>query len=116
MPILARYAELKGYRLERPADRQKFIDWLNGLPKEALKKLRDNLHRTLDAFGGDPAKLPAAAGSDESYTDSKRLNERYVSGQVYIPSLADRIRNGDAAPLSARQIDVVLAELGIPMA
>ncbi|MQW85715.1 LysM peptidoglycan-binding domain-containing protein [Sinorhizobium saheli] len=116
VPILARYAELKGYRLERPADRQKFIDWLNGLPNGGLEKLRDNLHRTLDTFGGDPAKLSATAGSDESYTDSQRLNERYVSGQVYIPSLADRIRNGDAAPASARQIDVVLAELGIPMA
>ncbi|AFL50749.1 hypothetical protein ABIE78_003459 [Sinorhizobium fredii] len=113
VPILARYAELKGYRLDQPADRQQFIDWLNGLPKEGLETLRDNLHHTLDAFGGDRAKLAASAGSDESYTDTTRLNERYVSGQVYIPSLADKIRNGDAAPASAKQIDVVLAELGI---
>ncbi|AJD46078.1 LysM peptidoglycan-binding domain-containing protein [Rhizobium sp. SEMIA 4085] len=113
VPILARYAELKGYRLDQPADRQRFIDWLNGIPKEGLEKLRDNLHHTLDEFGGDPAKLPAAGGSDESYTVAQRLNERYVSGQVYIPSLADKIRNGDAAPSSAKQIDVVLVELGI---
>ncbi|PKA43866.1 peptidoglycan-binding protein LysM [Rhizobium sullae] len=113
VPILARYAELKGYRLDQPADRQRFIDWLNSIPKEGLEKLRDNLHRTLDEFGGDPAKLPATTGSDGSYTDAQRLNERYISGQVYIPSLADKIRNGDAAPSSAKQIDVVLVELGI---
>jgi hypothetical protein len=113
VPILARYAELKGYRLDQPTDRQRFIDWLNGIPKEGLEKLRDNLHHTLDEIGGDPSKLPATAGSDQSYTDAQRRNERYVSGQVYIPSLADKIRNGDAAPASAKQIDVALSELGI---
>ncbi|MDI6838321.1 MAG: hypothetical protein QMD99_21745, partial [Rhizobiaceae bacterium] len=75
--------------------------------------LRDNLHHTLDEIGGDLTRLPASAGSDERYTDAQRLNERYIGGQVYIPSLADQIRNGDAAPASIRQIDVVLAELGI---
>ncbi|WOS65771.1 LysM peptidoglycan-binding domain-containing protein [Sinorhizobium fredii] len=113
VPILARYAELKGYSLDQPVDRQRFIDWLNGIPKDRLETLRDNLHHALDEFSGDPAKLAATAGTDESYTDSKHLNERYVSGQVYIPSLTDKIRNGDAAPASATQIDVVLAELGI---
>ncbi len=113
VPILARYAELRGFQLDQPADRQRYIDWLNGIPKEKLETLRDNLHHTLDEIGGDLTKLPATAGSDGRYTDAQRLNERYVGGQVYIPSFADQIRNGNAAPASIRQIDVVLAELGI---
>ncbi|APG87273.1 hypothetical protein SAMCCGM7_pC0067 (plasmid) [Sinorhizobium americanum CCGM7] len=113
VPILARYAELKGFRLDQPADRRRFIDWLNGMPKEGLEKLRDNLHHTLDAFGGDPAKLAASAGSDANYTDPQRLNEGYVSGEIYVPSIAAEIRAGNGSPSSVRQIDVALSELGI---
>ncbi|APG93790.1 LysM peptidoglycan-binding domain-containing protein [Sinorhizobium americanum] len=113
VPILARYAELKGFRLDQPADRRRFIDWLNGMPKEGLEKLRDNLHHSLDAFGGDPAKLAASADSDANYTDPQRLNEGYVSGEIYVPSIAAEIRAGNGSPSSVRQIDVALSELGI---
>lgn len=113
VPILARYAELRGFRLDQSDDRRQFVDWLNGIPKDDLEKLRDNLHHTLDEIDGDLTRLPARAGSDDRYTDAGQLNDRYVGGQVYIPSLADEIRNGNGVPASARQIDVVLAELGI---
>ncbi|ASY65886.1 hypothetical protein SJ05684_b49040 (plasmid) [Sinorhizobium sojae CCBAU 05684] len=113
VPILGRYAELKGYHLDEPAGRQRFVDWLKTIPAEKLEKLRDNLHHTLDAFGGEAAKLAATAASDQAFTDATRLNAGYVSGEVYFPSTAEKIRDGNAAPSSAVQIDIVLAELGI---
>ncbi|MEY9772456.1 hypothetical protein ABIA14_004797 [Sinorhizobium fredii] len=113
VPILARYAELKGFRLDQPADRQRFIDWLNGIPKDRLETLRNNLHHTLDRFGGDPSKLAASAASDSSYTDPQRLNEGYVGSEIYVPSTAAEIRAGDESPSSVKQIDVALSELGI---
>ena len=113
VPILTRYAELKGYQLDQPSDRQRFVDWLKAIPDDKLEALRDNLHHTLDAFGGNAMKLAATAVSDEAYTDPERLNAGYVSGEVYLPSTAQKIKDGNAAPSSAAQIDIVLVELGI---
>ncbi|WP_028003616.1 LysM peptidoglycan-binding domain-containing protein [Sinorhizobium meliloti] len=113
VPILTRYAELKGYQLDQPSDRQRFVDWLKAIPEDKLEALRDNLHHTLDAFGGNAMKLAATAVSDEAYTDPERLNAGYVSGEVYLPSTAQKIKDGNAAPSSAAQIDIVLVELGI---
>lgn len=113
VPLLARYAEMKGFELDQPADRQQFIDWLNNMPHESLEALRDNLHHTLDDFGGDISKLTPTADNDFQYTDPEELNYQYTGTPVYVPSLADSIRSGDAHPSSVAQIDVVLSQLGI---
>lgn len=60
VPLLERYAELKGYDLSDPAQRQTFVDWVNDMPLERLEHLRDWSHHTLDDFGGDISKF----GSD----------------------------------------------------
>ena len=65
VPILQRYAELKGLHLADPADRERFVDWVNAMPSERLAALRDNLHGTLDDFDGDAARLPATADDDD---------------------------------------------------
>jgi len=113
VPILARYAEMKGFKLDQPADRQRFIDWLNDMPHESLEALRDNLHHTLDDFDGDISKLTATADNDFQYTDPEELNYQYTGTPVYVPSLADSIQLGEAHPSSVAQIDVVLEQLGI---
>ncbi|MEH6417092.1 LysM peptidoglycan-binding domain-containing protein [Pseudomonas sp. CGJS7] len=58
--MLARYAEAKGYKLDDPAHRQKFVDWVNNMPGDKLDQLRSQLHFALDDFDGDVSKL----GSD----------------------------------------------------
>jgi hypothetical protein len=64
VPLLERYAELKGYDLQNPQQRQQFIDWVNNLPREQLESVRDWLHHTLDDWGGDAGKL----GTDTTVT------------------------------------------------
>ncbi|PSH70205.1 peptidoglycan-binding protein LysM [Phyllobacterium brassicacearum] len=113
VPMLAKYAEMKGYELDQPTDRQQFVNWLNSIPNDKLEALRDNIHHTLDDFGGDVSRLTATADGDANYTDPDELNYRYTGSDVYVPSTADRIRSGEASPSSVAQIDVVLAELGI---
>ncbi|MCR4264817.1 LysM peptidoglycan-binding domain-containing protein [Nitratireductor sp. ZSWI3] len=112
VPLLMRYAELKGYDLEQAGDRQQFIDWLNAIPKEQLEALRDNLHHTADSFDGDASQLEQTASSDANYTDPERLNDT-GTGRARYTSTASRIEAGNATPSSAAQIDVVLSELGI---
>lgn len=60
VPLLEKYAELKGYDLTDPAQRQTFVNWVNDMPLEQLEHLRDWAHNTLDDFGGDTGKF----GSD----------------------------------------------------
>ncbi|MGH6858889.1 MAG: LysM peptidoglycan-binding domain-containing protein, partial [Phyllobacterium sp.] len=121
VPLLLKYAEMKGYKLDEPADHQRFVDWLNAIPQDKLATLRDNLHHTLDGTDGDTSKFPLTASDDADYTDPEKLNHRgpAVSGRAPAParpSTADKIQSGDASPVSVAQIDVVLSELGIPMA
>ncbi|WP_244467975.1 peptidoglycan-binding protein LysM [Nitratireductor soli] len=113
VPLLIRYAELKGYDLEQAVDRQSFIDWLNAIPKEQLETLRDNLHHTADDFDGNASRLERTASSDHNYTDPERLNDSGV-GRARYPSTASKINGGNAAPSSATQIDVALRTIGIP--
>ncbi|MFT4193176.1 LysM peptidoglycan-binding domain-containing protein, partial [Ottowia sp.] len=47
LPMFARYAQLKGYDLQNADDQKVFVDWLNGMPKDELGKLRDRMHREL---------------------------------------------------------------------
>lgn len=60
VPLLAKYAELKGYDLSDAQQRQQFVDWVNDMPMEQLEHLRDWMHHTLDDFGGDVGRF----GSD----------------------------------------------------
>lgn len=120
VPLLLKYAELKGYKLDQEADLQKFVGWLNAIPQDKLATLRDNLHHTLDAQNGDVSKITATAENDALYTDPQQLNRRTqsVSGKaaVTLPSVADKIESGDASPQSVAQIDVALRQLGIDVA
>jgi hypothetical protein len=117
VPLLVKYAEMKGYKLDETADRERFVNWLNAIPQEELATLRDNLHHTLDGLDGDVSGFPATAADDTNYTDKEKLNHRTqsTSGRAAVsrPSLADKINAGNASPQSVAQIDVVLRELGI---
>lgn len=102
MPLLNRYAELKGMKLDDPAQQKQFIDWINGMQPEQLAALRDNLHETADDIDGDPAKFNATADRD-----------RYV-----VPDIADRpwfTRMGDHGPESVAQLEAQLQVLQIPV-
>jgi hypothetical protein len=57
VPVLQKYAELKGYDLSQPQDQQRFVTWLNDLPSGTLSQLRDGLHQKLDDWDGDANKL-----------------------------------------------------------
>lgn len=61
VPLLVRYAEAKGYKLDDAGQRQKFVDWINNMPADKLGDLRSQLHFTLDDFDGDVSKLGADA-------------------------------------------------------
>ena len=102
MPLLNRYAELKGMKLDDPVQQKKFIDWINGMQPEHLAALRDNLHETADDIDGDPAKFNATADGD-----------RYV-----VPDIAARpwfTRMGDHGPESVAQLEAQLQVLQIPV-
>ncbi|MEP7456704.1 LysM peptidoglycan-binding domain-containing protein [Phyllobacterium sp. SB3] len=120
VPLLMKYAEMKGYKLDQPADLQRFVSWLNAIPQDKLATLRDNLHHTLDGLNGDISGFPATAGNDANYTDPQKLHHRTqsVSGKaaVSLPSLADKINSGDASPQSITQVDAMIRELGLPLA
>lgn len=60
MPLLAQYAELKGYDLTDAGDHQAFVDWVNDLDPNVLRALRIDLNAVIDRFDGDPTRL----GSD----------------------------------------------------
>lgn len=64
VPLLEKYAELKGYDLADPQNRQPFVDWVNNMPKQQLEHVRNWLHHTLDDWGGDASKL----GTDTTIT------------------------------------------------
>lgn len=57
VPLLVKYAQDKGYNLNQAADRHTFYQWINGMSGEQLSQVRDELHHTLDEFGGDVDKL-----------------------------------------------------------
>ncbi|QWP78377.1 LysM peptidoglycan-binding domain-containing protein [Lysobacter sp. K5869] len=80
VPLLTRYAESKGYKLDDPGQRQKFVDWVNGMPTDKLERLRDQLHYTLDDFDGDVSKL----GADPTvYRPETYINSGGFPAKVY---------------------------------
>ena len=102
MPLLARYAELKGLNLADPAQHQRFVDWINAMPPERLGALRDNLHNTLDDIDGDVSRFNATADDDQWV----------VSDTHFRPHFA---YSGAAEPNSAAQLDAVLEVLELPV-
>ncbi|HMG49215.1 MAG TPA: LysM peptidoglycan-binding domain-containing protein [Inquilinus sp.] len=115
VPLLVKYAEVKGYDLTKPDQQKAFTDWINAMPADRLATLRDNIHHTLDAAKGDVGKFGKTDAGDSGYAD---VNHRPSvnagrGGTVSQPSVADRIRDGDAAPASAAQLDIALGVLGL---
>ena len=101
MPLLNRYAELKGMKLDDPAQQKKFVEWLNTMSPEQLAALRDNLHHTADDTDGDPSRFQPTSDND---------------GFV-VPDIANRpwfTRMGDRGPESMAQLEAQLALLQIP--
>ena len=102
MPLLSRYAELKGLKLDDPAQQKQFADWINAMAPEQLAALRDNLHRTADELDGDPA------GFNETADDDKWV----------VPDIANRpwfTRSGDQGPASIAQLEAQLSVLQVPV-
>ena len=100
MTMLQRYAEAKGYRLDDPAHRQPFVDWVNNMPADKLDKLRDQLHFALDDFDGDVGRL----GNDPT---------------VYRPTTFIHGGGGFPAKVNANvstvgHIDAVVRDFGLP--
>ena len=115
VPLLAKYAQEKGYDLTQADQQQKFVNWINSMPKDKLETLRDNIHHTLDNIGGDVSKFKQTADSDSGWSD---VHKRPVivsgRGSVQTPSIADQINDKNAAPASVKQLDLTLQVLGLP--
>lgn len=116
VPLLAEYASQKGFDLGDAEDRTRFVEWLNAIPIPQLERLRGNLHQTLDKVDGDVTRLEPEAADDVFFTDP----DLFAAAPPYIgsatpPSLKMQVLAGNAAPVSVRQIDVVLASLGIKL-
>ena len=101
VPLLNRYAELKGLNLADPAQQRQFADWLNQMSPEQLASMRDHMHLTLDKFDGDVGKIQATQADDAKW---KPTTEHYMhkDGIFYYT---------DNAPTSAVQIDKLLQSL-----
>lgn len=114
VPLLAEYAREKGFDLENPDHRAALTTWINAMSPEQLATLRDNLHHTIDEFGGDAEKLEVTATDDYEYTSGTFYDREVVT--PYKTFLGERfyVEGGDAAPGSVTQIDIALATLGIP--
>ena len=101
MPLLTRYAELKGMKLDDAAQQQKFVDWINTMSPDQLAALRDNLHHTADDIDGDAGRFNSTADDD-----------KWV-----VPDIANRpwfTRFGDQGPESAAQLEAQFAVLQVP--
>ena len=100
VPLLARYAQLKGYDLSNAGDQQAFVNWLNTMPKDELAAMRDSLHHTLDEIDGDVSKFRATAPDDA--TEVADTQDR--------PWFA---RSGEEQPMSVAQLEAVLGVLNL---
>ncbi|PRD41741.1 peptidoglycan-binding protein LysM [Phyllobacterium phragmitis] len=114
VPLLVEYANEKGFDLDDAAHRTAFTDWLNGMSAEQLATLRDNLHHTIDEFGGDATKLEQTATDDYEYTSDILYNQEVVTPRKTFFGERFYVEDGDASPSSVTQIDIALDTLGIP--
>jgi hypothetical protein len=109
VPILAHYAELSGYDLQDIADRDRFLQWINGMSGEQLEVLRDNLHHTLDEIDGDLTRFDLTHGDDATYIEgsTSEINNPRIRTE------RNRIERGDSAPMSVAQLEAAMDALGI---
>lgn len=112
VPILVKYAELKGIDMDDPAGQQAFTDWINDMPADKLAALRDNLHHALDDMNGDLGQFGATARDDLYYAWSAQ-QDGVPTPYQYVTFEKDKILSGDSSPSSAAQLDAVLRTLGI---
>ncbi|MGO1070745.1 LysM peptidoglycan-binding domain-containing protein [Lysobacter sp. CA199] len=97
--MLTRYAEAKGYKLDDPAHRQQFVDWVNNMPGDKLDQLRSQLHFALDDFDGDVGKL----GNDTNVFRP----ETYIASGGFPVKVHDNVS-------TVGHIDAVVRDFGIP--
>lgn len=55
--LLVQYARDKGYDMSDPAQQKAVVDWINNMPIDQLKHVRDWFNNSLDELGGDASKL-----------------------------------------------------------
>lgn len=97
VPMLAKYAELKGYDLADPAQRQQFVDWVNGMPIDKLEHVRNWLHHTLDEYDGNVGQL----GADRTVV----LSQGTIVSQGGVATVMD-------TPRTVGQIDAMMEKYG----
>jgi hypothetical protein len=113
VPLLLEYAHEKGFDLDNSDHRTLIMTWINGMSSEQLATLRDNLHHTIDEFGGDASKLEQTAMDDYEYTSVTFYDREVVTPYKTFFGKRFYVEDGDAAPASVMQIDVALQTLGI---
>jgi hypothetical protein len=101
MPLIERYAQLRGLSLNDADQQQGFIDWINAMPAGDLAYLRNQLHGTADAMDGHAERLTTTTEND-----AERVPE--IAGDYWYA------RGGQAQPMSAAQVDAVLSALNLP--
>lgn len=97
--LLARYAEAKGYKLDEPGQRDRFVAWVNAMPTDKLERFRTELHHALDQFDGDVSKL----GSDTTV----------VRPEAYIATRGGAAKV-DGVVSTVGHLDAVVRDFGIP--
>ena len=109
LPLLSRYAELKGFDLQNNQDQQAFVTWINNMPNESLLLLRDNLHRVLDRRKGSYDDFPEFQSRSNSWIYD-------TSDTYFIQRLKENphfVEMGVAYPNSVYQLDQTLDMLDL---
>ncbi|MBD9524714.1 peptidoglycan-binding protein LysM [Ensifer sp. ENS02] len=109
-PLLAQYARAKGVDPRNQAGNANLAAWLNGMKREQVEVLVRNLQNSMDSFDGDASRLAHQAGTDPSFTRTDLFQMNFAGSR----STASKVHSGDVTPVSVAQLDVVIAELGIP--
>ncbi|QTD46845.1 LysM peptidoglycan-binding domain-containing protein [Ottowia testudinis] len=104
MPMLNRYAELKGIRLDDLAQQRRFVDWLNQLSPSQLASMRDSMHHTLDKHDGDVSKIESTQPGDATWAPTTTTVVT-MRGPIIIHHY----------PESVAQIDALLRSLHAPV-
>ena len=101
VPLLVRYAELKGYDMTDAKQQQKFVKWVNDMPIGQLENLRQRAHKTLDHFGGDVDKF----SGDTALRDP--VIKEHGSGSNYSTA-----REKDRGPYTVGEFDSLVMKYG----
>lgn len=64
VPLLARYAQMKGLNLQNPADQQRFRDWLNKMTPDQLQAVVTAANAAQDTYGGNTSDFKATSSQD----------------------------------------------------